>query len=106
MPTIPDYHYYQGAALSLLTSEGGFTGLARIDQANNHDVAGHAWALNHDKAIYMKHSTVSGQHWTFNFNPENQNSIRDLITQKGPDCVFVVLVCRNAGICVLTYPSR
>lgn len=100
---IPDYHYYEGAALSLITSEGSFNGLRRIGRANNHDVAGHAWALNDDKGIYVKHSTSAGNFWVFNFIAEHQDSIRDMVTQKGPENVFVVLVCRDAGMCVLTY---
>ena len=94
---IADYHFYDGAALSLITDRGDFTALTRFP-----DVAGRAYAVNHDRGIYVKHSTKRGPRWQFTFFPEHQTAVRDLF-RKYDDRTFIVLVCGEVGICALPY---
>ncbi len=94
---ISDYHFYHGAALSLIVSEGQFTGLARIE-----DTAGVAYAVNHDIGLYMKHSTMEESPWQFTFTPEHQQSMRRLY-ERYRERAFVGLVCGRVGVCLLTY---
>jgi hypothetical protein len=93
--TIADYHFYDGAALSLITGRGEFTALTRFP-----DVAGRAYAVNHDIGIYVKHSTTDGTRWQFTFAPEHQEAVRDLFRKYG-DKTFIVLVCGEVGVCAL-----
>ena len=94
---IADYHFYDGAALSLITSRGEFTALARFP-----DAAGRAYAVNHDIGIYVKHASNNGIRWQFTFAPDHQRAVRDLFNKYG-DKAFVVLVCGEIGVCGLTY---
>lgn len=94
---IANYHFYDGAALSLITDRGEFTALTRFP-----DVAGRAYAVNHDKGIYVKHSTTNGTHWQFTFAPEHQAAVRDLF-KKYDNKTFIVLICGEVGICAISY---
>ncbi|MBI4797068.1 MAG: hypothetical protein HY790_14735 [Deltaproteobacteria bacterium] len=95
--TISDYHFYHGAALSLIVSRGEFTGLARIKDAGSA-----AFAVNHDIAVYVKHATNSSSPWQFNFHPEHQEAIRNLFN-KYKEKTFIALVCGKVGVCLLEY---
>jgi len=94
---IPQYHYYHGAALSIITEPGEFTGLARTPVYG----AG-AYAVNHNIGIFIKHTTHEDSPFHFTFSPEHQTGIRDMFRRYG-DRTFVVLVCCEVGICVLSY---
>src|SRR6266496_3722016 len=94
---IADYHFFDGAALSLITGRGEFTALTRLP-----DLSGRAYAVNHDTGIYVKHATTGTTRWQFTFVPEHQEAIRDMF-QKYGDKTFVVLVCARVGVCALTY---
>jgi hypothetical protein len=94
---IANYHFYDGAALSLITDRGEFTALTRFP-----DVAGRAYAVNHDIGIYVKHSAADGARWQFTFAPEHQTAIRDLF-KKYENKTFIVLICGDAGVCAITY---
>jgi hypothetical protein len=59
---IADYHFYHGAALSLIVSEGSFTGLARMQ-----DIGASVYAINHDIGLFIKHSTIDISPWQFTF---------------------------------------
>jgi hypothetical protein len=97
MAKIAEFHSYEGQALSLITSEGKFTGLARIK-----DISGRAWAVNHDRVMYVKHSTANRSPWVFTFAPEHQTAVRDLFN-KYRDKTYVVFVCSHDGICAVPY---
>jgi hypothetical protein len=98
MPKIPEYHSIEGQALSLITSVGNFTGLTKIA-----DIAGHAWAINNVRAIYVKHATSNRSPWVFNFASDHQSAVRSLFNKYGDDKTFIVMVCGREGICALTY---
>jgi len=94
---IPEYHFYHGAALSLIVSQGQFTGLARMPELGKA-----AYAVNHDTGIYIKHATTSSSPWQFIFKPDHQEAIRGLY-KKYSDKTFIALVCEKEGVCLLTY---
>jgi hypothetical protein len=95
---IPDYHLYEGAVLSLIAARGEFTGLTRFTE-----LQGHAFAINHDIGIYVKHSTKSDSPWLFNFLPDHQGAIRKLFDKYRGEKTFVALVCEKVGVCLLKY---
>jgi hypothetical protein len=95
---IPNYHFYDGAALSYITARGEFTALTRIG-----GIPGRGYAVNHDRRIYIKHATSETGPWQFTFAPEHQDAIRDLFNAAGANKTFVVLVCGPVGVCALTY---
>lgn len=95
--SIPEYHYYHGAALSLITEQGKFTGLARTPALGSG-----AYAVNHDIGVFIKHTTKGKSPFHFTFAPEHQESIRKIFDRFGSKA-FVLLVCGEEGICALTY---
>jgi len=68
---IPNYHFYDGAALSFITARGEFTALTRIG-----DLAGRAYALNHDRRIYIKHATNDMSPWLSDTNTPTMKKTR------------------------------
>jgi hypothetical protein len=94
---IPDYHFYHGAALSLIVAQGEFTGLAKMPALGTA-----AYAVNHDIGVYIKHTTNSLSPWQFNFKPEHQTAIRDLF-KKYSEKTFIALVCGREGVCIIEY---
>ena len=44
-------HFFHGAALSLVTARGEFTGLARLE-----DLGAAAYAVNHNIGMFIKHT--------------------------------------------------
>ena len=90
-------HFFHGAALSLITVRGEFTGLARLK-----DLGAAAYAVNHNIGIYIKHTEKEDSPWTFGFSPEHQEAMQQLNARYG-DHAFLVLVCPPAGVCLLTY---
>jgi hypothetical protein len=97
MPQIDTYHYYHGAALALIAENSSFTSINKFPGINSHS----AYLLNHNVALYIKHSTMDGSRWRFNFTPDHQQLIRKLFDNLG-DRTFIVLVCNNL-VCLLTY---
>ena len=94
---IANHHFFDGAALSLITDLGEFTGLTLFP-----NVAGRAYTVNADIGIYIKHATTGTARWQFTFAPEHQTAVRDLF-RRFEDKTFVVLVCAKVGICALPY---
>lgn len=94
---VREYHFYHGAALSQIVSEGEFTGLARLSECGSG-----AYAINHDKGVYIKHSTKSDGPWQFTFSQDHQKGIRNMFRKYG-DKTYIVLVCGEEGICLLDY---
>jgi hypothetical protein len=97
MSRIDDYHYYHGAALALIAEHGAFTSINKFPAIKSRGV----YLLNHNTALYVKHSTMDGLRWRFTFAPEHQVDIRKIFDNFG-ERTFVVLVCNNL-ICLLTY---
>ena len=95
--SIAEYHFYHGAAMSLIAARGEFTGLTRISSLGTC-----AYAVNHDTAIYLKHTTNSNSPWYFTFLPEHQEAVRKLF-QRYEDKALIALVCGDVGVCLLTY---
>jgi hypothetical protein len=95
--SIAEYHFYHGAALSLIVSRGEFTGLVRIPE-----IGGAAYAVNHDIGVYIKHTTNSSGPWQFNFHAGHQEAIRNLFNRY-KEKTFVALVCGDVGVCLLKY---
>lgn len=93
---IGEYHFYHGAALSVLVSRTEFTGLSRIVDI------GPAYAVNNVIGLYVKHTTRNDSPWQFTFTPDHQDEIRKLFNRFG-DRIFIALVCGNTGICILKY---
>jgi hypothetical protein len=96
--SIADYHFYHGAALSILVSQSDFTGLSRIPDLGN------AYAVNNMTGLYIKRATADNSPWLFNFHPEHQTDIRNLF-QRFNEKTFIALVCGKTGICLLQYGS-
>ena len=94
--SIAEYHFYHGAALSVLVSRIEFTGLSRITDI------GPAYAVNNVIGLYIKHSTIKLSPWQFTFTQDHQSEIRKLF-QRFDDRTFIGLVCGNSGICLLKY---
>lgn len=93
---IARYHFYHGAALSMLVSRNEFTGLSRITDL------GSAYAINNVVGLYVKHATNGSTPWQFTFIPDHQHEMRGLFQRFG-DRTYVALVCGRQGICLLTY---
>lgn len=94
--TIADYHFYHGAALSVLVSRNEFTGLSRITDL------GPAYAINNMIGLYVKHASNKRSPWQFTFHPDHQNEIRQLF-DRFHERTFVAFVCGDTGICLLSY---
>jgi hypothetical protein len=93
---ISEYHFYHGAALSILVSRTEFTGLSRIPDL------GSAYAVNNAVGLYIKHASRANGPWQFTFAPDHQREVRELF-QKFNGKTFIALVCGRRGICLLEY---
>jgi hypothetical protein len=94
---IPEYHFYHGAALSLIVSTGNFTGLSRVQ-----GIRASAYAINNSIGILIKHTTNDISPWQFNFMPDHQETARTLFRTYN-DKAFIALVCGKVGVCLLKY---
>ncbi len=94
--SIPEYHFYHGAALSVLVSSQPFTGLTRITDISS------AYAVNNMIGLYVKRATNEDSPWQFTFTEDHQSEIRRLFQRFGEKS-FVALVCHHTGICLLSY---
>lgn len=60
-----------------------------------------AYILDRNKGIYIKYSSKRLSPWRFSFQQRHQNQILEI--QRAVGAVFVLLVCNNDGIVVLTF---
>lgn len=98
MTRIDKYQKYHGAVLSIITEHPSFTSINKLpDYANVRAV----YLLNHDTVLYIKHSTLTGNEWSFTFSPRNQHEVRRLFDQYS-DRTFIILVCSDL-VCLLRY---
>ncbi|MBM7856171.1 hypothetical protein JOC37_002604 [Desulfohalotomaculum tongense] len=97
MSYIDEYHYYHGAPLAIISQHPSFSSINKPTYTKSRSI----YLLNHNKGLYIKHSTAGQMQWRFSFSPEHQEEIRDLF-DKYPDSTFIILVCNNT-ICCITY---
>jgi hypothetical protein len=97
MSKIDEYHYYHGAVLTIIAEHDYFTSINKFPGIKTRC----GYFLNHNTALYIKHSTVDGLKWRFTFAPEYQINIRKMFDSMR-ERTFIILVCNNY-ICLLTY---
>ena len=96
--TISEKAFFHGAALFEITESEHFTSINKDPHVNSSS----AYVLNHDTGLYIKYSRTDGPPWGFTFTPDHQDEIRRLFDRYG-EKTFIVLVCKNDGICVIDY---
>lgn len=92
-----DYHYYHGAALNIIAEQSAFSSINKFPGIDSRA----AYLLNHNIALFVKHSTVEGLKWRYTFTPEHQDVIRKLFNSIG-DRTYILLICRE-WVCILKY---
>lgn len=97
MPRIDEYQYYHGGALVKLAEHASFTSINKPPNVASRS----SYLVNHNTALYIKHSTAGQNDWRFTFAPEHQEEICRLAEQFG-DRTYIVLVCSNL-VCLVHY---
>ena len=97
MSPTAEYHFFHGAALSLIVAENRFTSINRASRLGSN-----CYIVNHDGGLFIKHASNDNSPWLFNFSPENQEDIRNLFNRY-TDKTFLALVCGRDGVCLLQY---
>jgi hypothetical protein len=92
-----DYQYYHGAALCVIAEHDAFTSINKFPDIESRAT----YLLNHNTALFVKHTTVEGLKWKFTFSPEHQDIIRRLFDRMG-ERTYILLVC-NEWVCMLNY---
>lgn len=101
--TIPEKAFYHGAALYELTHDEHYTSINLMPNVDSSS----AYLLNHNIALYVKHSTQSIQNqgtkvWKYTFTEDQQEVVRKMFDSY-IDHTFIAFICQDEGICVVNF---
>lgn len=91
--------FYHGAVLAELSENEHFTSINKVPNLDSV----HAYQLNHNIGVFIKHLTTGGNSWRFTFPPGHQHNVRRLCDIYGPERTFLIFVCGEIGFCIITF---
>ncbi len=97
MPVFDDYHRYHGAALNIIAEQNAFSSINKYPGIESRAT----YLLNHNTALFIKHTTVDGLTWRLTFSPDHQEILDKLYFGMG-NRTYLLLICKD-WVCVLTY---
>jgi hypothetical protein len=97
MSFFDDYHRYHGAALNIIAEQKAFSSINKYPGIDSRAT----YLLNHNTALFIKHSTVDELKWSFTFTSEHQDILKKLYDGMG-ERTYILLICKT-WVCVLTY---
>lgn len=95
--------FYHGAALYEICQDMRFSSINSMPNIKSK----HAYLLNHNTGLYIKHTTVEGddgttKSWRFTITKDEQTVIRGIF-KTFKEKTYIVFVCTDEGICVVDY---
>ncbi|MDK2124328.1 hypothetical protein [Parachitinimonas caeni] len=92
---IQEKDLYHGAALTQIVEHDSFKALNKGSEKYGH------YLINQNRNIFIKHTKNPESPWSFTFQPDDLEFLRNLHEQEGA-YLFLCLVCGSSTVCALS----